>query len=369
MAKHDDLERIHGEASYRIRTADVELYCTRRGGHMAPVRFNLGQDRWVEPYSLAPWTPDECEPGTPNILRVLRGDFFCLPFGENPDLPVHGAPANEAWEKTGIGDHQLQLRLVSTDPSAVITKSIRLVPGQLAVYQEHVVSNLEGAYNYGYHAIIEFPERGGPFYVNTAPFSFGSVYPDVMGNPDAGERSALKPGARFTNLAEVPLADGGTTSLNEYPARDGNEDLIMVSSADRNFGWTAVTLDGYVWVSLKNSAVLPSTLFWLSNGGRPQPPWNGVHRRRLGLEEVKSYFCDGLEKSRADLLRGEGVATAHEFDKEERTVIRAVHVVAPAPADFGLITAVDRLDQDAVAIRNARGHELIAAVDWQYLFN
>ena len=57
-----------------------------------------------------------------------------------------------------------------------------------------------------------------------------------------------------------------------------------------DFAWTAATLDGYVWISLKDPRTLPSTLFWISNGGRHGEPWNGRHLRRLGLEEICGHF-------------------------------------------------------------------------------
>jgi hypothetical protein len=89
---------VHGEPSFALKGRDIELWLTRRGGHMAPVRFRLGK-RWVEPYALAPWRPDEIGTEFPPVLKVLRGDYLCLPFGVSKGIRNgHGETANEAWE-------------------------------------------------------------------------------------------------------------------------------------------------------------------------------------------------------------------------------------------------------------------------------
>jgi len=366
MARVPSTILIHGAESFGIEADLVTACCTGTGGHLAPVRFDIG-GRWVTPYSLAPWQPAECAEGTPPILRLLRGDFFCLPFGENPGLDVHGEPANSDWECVAHEPARLVMRLAMRELPGTVTKTVSLKAGQRALYQEHLVEGLDGHFNYGHHAIIEFPAQGGPYFVNTGPFKYGSTFPKAFSDATSGEKQALAVGAEFTSLAKVPRLDGGTTSLNEYPARDGCEDLIMVSSSDPEFGWTAATLDGYVWVSLKDTRILPSTLFWISNGGRPNPPWNGVHRRRIGLEEVNSYFCEGLELSRQDLLADRGIATAGRFAADVPCAIRALHVAHPVPPEFGMVTSVERRDDDAITITGANGQTVVAPVNWQFI--
>ena len=76
----------------------------------------------------------------------------------------------------------------------------------------------------------------------------------------------------------------------------------MFCSAPGPLAWTAVTLDGYAWIALKNPKQFPSTLFWISNGGRHYEPWNGRHKRRIGIEDACSYFHEGVESSRSKSL-------------------------------------------------------------------
>lgn len=366
----DALPVIHGEPSFALGNRDVEMFLTRRGGHMGPVRFRLGK-RWVSPYALAPWQPQDPDlgAGLPPILHVLRGDWFCLPFGTGKSAgPVHGETANGDWELIERGTGRLALEIQVASPECRVTKILSIKEGQRAVYQEHRIEGLQGRYNYGHHAVLKFPEKGGPFHVNTSPFQYGSVKPEPFSDPLAREYGALKTGGRFTSLAQVPLAHGGYASLHEYPARQGFEDLIMVSSRPGDFAWTAATLDGYVWISLKDPRTLPNTLFWMSNGGRHAPPWNGRHLGRLGLEEVCGHFSDGLEVSRRNLLKAHGVRTCLSFRAREAKSIRNIHLVHPVGADFGRVELIERDGNGAhITVKGSGGGTVRAAVDWGFL--
>jgi hypothetical protein len=359
---------VHGEPSYALGNGDVSLHVTRRAGHMAPVRFRIGK-RWVEPYALAPWQPHEIDQSLPPILRVLRGDYFCLPFGSSKGVKdVHGETANGTWDLVANGAGRMILEMDVQSPKCRVRKTLSLKAGHRAVYQEHRIEGLQGRYNLGHHAILEFPEKGGPYHVNTSPFRFGSVKPDPFSDPLAREYGALKTGARFSSLAKVPLANGGTTSLQRYPARKGFEDLVLMASRPGDFAWTAATLDGYVWISLKDPRTLPSTLFWISNGGRHAPPWNGTHLRRLGLEEVCGHFSDGLEASRKNLLRAHGVPTTLAFKSKEPKSIRLIHLVHPVPRKFGMVTAVEKgASGTEITVTGSDGQTVNVPVDWVFL--
>ena len=197
--------------------------------------------------------------------------------------------------------------------------------------------------------------------MKTEPFS----------NPLNREYGALKTGGRFTSLAKVPLANGGFTTLQEYPARQGFEDLIMVASVPGDFAWSAATLDGYIWVSLKDPRTLPNTLFWHSNGGRHGAPWSGRHLRRLALEEICGHFSDGLEISRKNPLKAQGVATTLPFKAKEAKSIRNIHVVHPVAADFGRVEKVERVETGGngshLVVTGSSGKTVRVPVDWGFL--
>lgn len=365
--ENSTLVRAHGEPSYILGNADVELNLTKRAGHLAPVRFRLG-DRWVQPYDLSPWEPDGIDQALPPLLTVLRGDFFCLPFGGGKGYQPHGDTANDTWDFVEAGPGRLVVEMKSKAPQCRVTKTVSLKEGQRAVYQEHLIEGLAGRFNFGHHAILLFPETGGPYHVSVSPFKFGRVKPEAFSNPLAREYGALKTGARFTALGKVPLANGGFTSLEEYPARQGFEDLVLMASKSKDFAWTAATLDGYVWISLKDPRTLPSTMFWISNGGRHAHPWEGRHLRRLGLEEVCSHYSDGLETARKDLLKKDGIATTYNFKAKETKSVRVIHLVHPVPKGFGKVKSIEReKDGSGLVLKGQKGPALKVPVDWKFL--
>ena len=364
------MQNIHGEPSFHLGTPELDLHITRRGGHMAPVIFHLaGRD--VSPYALAPWEPAEY-PDAPSLISVLRGDFLCLPFGGQANGPPHGETANAEWTMLEYNTHALKLLIETGDTGAKVSKTITTRHGHHAIYFEHEISNLNGDFNYGTHPILDFsglPQGAGR--VTTSPFHWASVYPGFFSNPADGETQKLLGGSEFKELREVKLADGGTTDLTRYPDDAGHDDLVMMAhlpaSPDQPFAWTAAVLDGYVWFALKNPAEYPSTMLWISNGGRSAPPWNDRHVARMGIEDVCSHFSDGVDKSRLDLLAARGIPTTRHFNPDETISLRNIHAVAAVPAGFGAVAKILPAGLGAVKIIGDSGLEVLAALDWNFL--
>jgi hypothetical protein len=361
------IEEIHGAPSWRLENDRVRLAVTRDGAMIAPVEFRLDNGRPVSPYALAPWKPAELDDSVPPLLRVLRGDFFCLPFGPQKDGDPHGASANREWTVAARDDDSLALEMPEADGWAALRKTLSLRPGQTALYQEIRIRGLSGAWSYGSHPILDFsrlPEGAGR--LSVSPFRRASVYPGLFSAPERHERQALEPGARFNDLTAVPTADGRTTDLSRYPVRRGNDDLVMMvsepASEAQPFAWSAAVLDGYVWFSLKNPADFPSTLFWLSNGGRDDAPWNGRHLGRVGIEEVCSHFSDGVETSRQTSF--DSIPTVRDFDPERETTLKLIHAVAAVPDGFGRVVAITPAGDGRVTLRDDAGGEVETAVDW-----
>lgn len=365
------MKTIHGAPSFSLSNDLISLQVTRDGGHLAPVNFTLGQ-RVVSPYALAPWKPDEIAAELPVLLKSLRGDFMCLPFGPQENGPPHGETANHAWEMVSESADSITLGMDATDISARVEKTISLRAGETAVYVSHKIEGLEGDWSYGTHPILDLsgvPE--GSALVSVSPFRWASVYPEWFSNPADGARQALRIGAIFSDLREVPLADGGTTDLTHFPARPATDDLVMMASEPATdaqpFAWSACVMDGYVWFSLKNPADFPATLFWLSNGGRSAAPWDGRHAARLGIEDVCSHFCDGVDVSRKDLLRNLSIPTVRRFSKDTPVTLRTIQAVAAVPENFGKVESISPDGENGVIISDTDGGTVSARVAWKNL--
>ena len=165
---HSQLERVFGQASYVISNDRVSAAVTRVGGHLGPVTFKL-EGRSVEPFAVAPWCNEKKRGlSLPALLRVLRGDFFCWPFGGTgtahggENHPPHGETANARWrlgDCTSTSDEiTLQLTLDTGIRPGHVRKRVTLVRGQTAVYQEHVIAGMSGPMSLGHHETLRFPD-------------------------------------------------------------------------------------------------------------------------------------------------------------------------------------------------------------------
>lgn len=356
---------LHGEPSIQIQSDLVTAWLTLRGGHIAPVEFKLNGDTLAQPYSMAPWEPLDF-PNQPPLLQVLRGDFFCLPFGADPGVPYpHGTPASAQWQVSCHQKASVELIQTKVTGHGCVVKRINLREGQRVLYQEHEMEGFDGDFSYGHHPILHIPE-GVSCPLRTSPLKFGQVCPSVFANPDIGEHNSLLQGARFDSLQSVPLARGGTLDLSQYPHIEGCEDLVMVSPKE-GLAWTALTFPGFVWLALRSTEQFPSTVLWLSNGGRPQAPWGGRHTRRIGVEDVCAYFAEGPTASASLPLASEGIKTAHTFSPDKTLMLRYAQGVHPIEGQPGLADLNPLESGDAVKLLFEDGQEATMPMNWDWL--
>ena len=364
------MKTIHGEPSFILETPELSLAVTERAGHHAPIIFNLASGA-VSPYSLSPWRPNQYE-DKPALLSVLRGDFFCFPFGGQANGPPHGHSANGKWELMSCGDRSLKLVQKAHESGACFEKNFSVESNQYALYIEHKIAGIEGSYNYGSHPILDLSNlREGQGKISTSPFRWASTFCDTFSNPKMGERQSLAENAKFNDLSRVPLATGETADISSYPARMGFDDLVMMvnepASDAQPFAWSAVVFDSYVWFCLKNVMDFPATLLWFSNGGRSGEPWNDLHKARLGVEEVCSYFCKGVEESREAHLKIEGIPTVRHFNTNDRMSLKLIQAVAPVPPNFDMVSSIVPDGMSHILISSNSGETVKSHINWGFI--
>jgi hypothetical protein len=369
-----------GQPSWRLASKDVEAYVTRMGGQLGPVIFDRNK-RKISPYSVAPWCREKLAPKTPNIIRALRGDFFCMPFGGNGTIfnrekhPLHGQPANDNWKLESLtkerGETTLHLSMHTTIRPARVDKTITLVDGHPAVYSRHVISEMYGPMNFGHHAMLKFPAEENCGILSTSPIVVGQVFPSQFENPAEGGYNSLKQGATFDDLSKVPMADGGVADLTRYPARLGFEDLVMITQ-DRAIplAWSAVSFprQKYVWFALKDASVLTQTVLWMSNRGRHYAPWSGRHVGVLGIEDITGYFHYGLAEScKTNPMSQLGYPTSFAFDGKPM-MVNYIMGCARAPAGFDRVTSIEPDETgEFITIRSAGGKSIRPRIHLQFL--
>ena len=316
---------------------------------------------------------------------MLRGDFFCLPFGGNERPyrserhPPHGETANRPWRMESITREEdrtvLHASLRLRTRRARIDKRITLVDGQTVVYVQHIISGMRGRMPLGHHAMLACPDRERGAFVSTSATLFGATRHDPLEHSTQHRStqrgySALAAGRRFHTLERVPLATGDWADLSRYPARRGYDDLVtLVADPTLPFAWTAVTFphERYVWFALKDPRVLHQTVMWMSNGGRFYPPWNGRHVNVLGLEEVTAYFDYGLVESvRPNAFTADGIETSITLRSDHPCDVRYIMAVCAVPRTFKDVRSITPTD-GGVMLLDSSGRQVMCPLDLDFV--
>lgn len=372
--------KIHGASSWHIANEVVEGWLTRDGGHLGPVYFKTPRGI-IQPFSVAPWQASEVPRDAPRVLRQLRGDFFCLPFGapstsfRGENHPLHGETSGNRWKLVHVEQTDDTIELVaSMRPVArpgTVTKRILLKAGQTVLYCSHEIEGMEGPMCLGHHAMLRLPDRRKAGHLTFSPIRFGQVRPlEENGFPLPGRRP-LKAGATFRDLRRVPLASGGYVDLTRYPVRAKSDDLVLLAAcSSAPLAWSAVTFpsERYLWFAVKKPTQLAATLLWYSNGGFQSPPWNGRHGPVLGIEDITAYFDLGLAASVApNRLTRREVPTTLNLKSAVKTRIPYVIGVTEIPKAFDGVHRV-RFGDSHVTFESHSGVAIKQPLDLHFLF-
>ena len=383
LKDEEKVKMVFSQPSWVIGNDEVELAVTQLGAHMAPVKFCRAGGAPVLPYYIAPWHAEKLADNTLPIERALRGDFFCMPFGANEvsangeHHPPHGEPPGRAWNLIGHGKTgSVTFLNISLQPQirpGTITKWIRLVDGQNVVYTQEILSGFKGSMPIGHHATLAVPEKEGSVRVATSAFAFGMTCPVLFSDPQKRQYQSFAIGKEFNDLRNVPLLwkEPDVADATTFPARTGFTDLLAICCKPVWSGtpaWTTASVqrDGYLWFSLKDPGMLPTTVFWISNRGRHNPPWNG-RNRCLGLEDVCGFFAEGLKVScEPNVLTRKGIPTAVELSPDHPTIVNYIQGIVKIPEGFENVRSA-KFEPGKVTFVSITGKQVSATVNWEFL--
>jgi len=285
----------------------------------------------VRPLAAALWEDPGPHSGLPGHVRVLGGDFVCVPFGSAavpPDAdaawntaaaandPPHGLSAELTWSAPQpTGDALLlTLEYPPAHPIERLERLIRGVPGQSAVeFELRVHARARHETSIGLHPILRIPDEGT--LVLDVAFGSGRTYPGLL----PGGHQRLLPGARFDSLATAPAVGGGVMDVSRLPLPMPTEEVIQL--LDVTPPLTART-SAYVVTLDWDSDILPHVLLWISDRGIAEPPWDG-HYRGFGVEPIAAAFDFPDEVSTStNPLRVEGARTSVWLDPFSPLVVR-----------------------------------------------
>ncbi len=353
-----------------LKNSKVEVGILEECGHLFPVRFFFDKSI-IEPMHIAPWKNEELDSSVPPMLKFLRGDFFCAPFGASDILEdetrAHGASANDKWNDIQITKSSLKLKLSKNISGAELIKDISVGENEAVVYQKHTFIGGNGKIPVGHHSILKIP---GKAFIGFSNFVYAGTPPQpIESDPNLG-RSILKYPQIFSDLTSVQRSDNTLIDSSVYPFDTNHEDLFMViSNKDIPFGWSAVSCpkEGWLWYSIKNIKTLPNTVVWLSNGGRYYPPFSSRHKNVIGIEETASFFHLGHKASiENNFLNKQGFKTFIELFPDKVIKIPYLFGVVEIPSSFGRVKSITEI-KDGIEITDDHQNSIKTKVNLNFI--
>lgn len=273
----------------------------RLGGMLGPVTFRAAGHADFQPMQVAPWADEPSAADLPGILRRLRGEWPCVPFGRAdaprvwppgwtptaPDDPWgHGYASHHEWAWIAQADPlALAMRLDYPDESPIrcLTRHVCAVANAPALeITLRINVRRPCILPIALHPTLRLDQ--GRVDLHVSHRGPGLTYP-VDVSPDV---SRARPACAFAALSRVPAIDGGDIDLSRYPQPFDSEELVQLMEID---GPVTIAYVDQHW-SLEidwDRAHLPDVLLWVSHRGRSHSPWNGRHLA-LGVEPVNGVF-------------------------------------------------------------------------------
>lgn len=314
------------------------------GGMLGPTLFVLPDGRQVAPFQVAPWADDPGGDELPGILKRLRGEWPCVPFGADADrAPAdgwpgsvaattvdpnpHGFSSNNPWrfEAAGAGSIALSIDYPENHPIRGLRRTVTPDADKAALdFTLEIDVREDCELPLGVHPSWRLPAKTGAMRIEVPSSVTGMTFPALV-----DETSIFTQGAVLEPWHDVPLKAGGRLDVRQVPLAQATEELVQLIDMPGHASlWN--TAEGYRVKLSWNAEHYPSALLWFSNRGRQMAPWSGRHLA-LGFEPICAAFDLGQQVSTAENpISRRGVKTARRFRAGEKFVTRYRVEVEPA---------------------------------------
>ena len=314
------------------------------GGMLGPTIFVLPDGRQVSPFHIAHWASEPGGEALPGILRRLRGEWPCVPFGSDGDRsadggwPVsttagavdanaHGYSSNHDWTLQDSADAALELNIAYPEAHPIASLRRRLTPDPQSAaldFELSVTPRRDCALPIGLHPVFRLPQAAGAMWIEVEGDVAAATYP---GDPDASLH--LRAGAVAEDWHALRLRDGSTFDPSRVPLRQHTEEVLQLRAPGRVGLWNAA--EGYRVRLSWNADDVPSVMLGFIYVGRQAAPWSGRHLA-LGVEPICAALDLGPQISaQPNPISATGVPTVHRFTAGETFVTRYRVAVERAP--------------------------------------
>lgn len=289
--------------TWPLRWAHGEAELQSLGGMLGPVSFRLADGRRFQPLQVAPWADEPSSAALPGILRRLRGEWPCVPFGRDDrpsDLPRDWTPAPTSTAPTwahGYGSHhhwhlidetrdrlKIAIDYPAGSPIVRLEREIVADPKQPALDILLTIITREAVtLPVALHPTFRLPRDPGAVVIEKIVFDQAIAYP-VPAEPGISHLTAGASSSTLTSMA----SRHGPLDLTQLPLGFATEELLQLTRCHGPIVLHYRDADARVSLSWDQDR-LPDVMLWLSNGGRIGEPWRGRHYA-LGVEPVNGPF-------------------------------------------------------------------------------
>ncbi len=360
---------------YILKGKNAEIQTTISCGHMT-ADFNLN-GKTISPFYVAPWY-NEQQYNCNNCDRVLRGNFFCFPFGLNLpyngiDYPGHGFTVSDNYNfvsESHDGDtHSMTLSIDIEEDHCTVERTYTIKDNENNIYQRNTITGATGKYPVGYHPTIDIPTDIGSAIVDcTTPLESRTSTVQIEDYTKGGY-SSLVPDYKIEDMTKVPTVYGKDVDLTRQPFIKGFDDIYMhMCDPEKEFTWTTVTIPsrGYMYYQFKNPRSLANTMYWTSYCGRHYEPWFGRVNGCFEIGELNGYFYYGITECDKNPLSERGYTTCTEFDGTPMS-FDLIEGVCEIPEGFEGVKDIVRSGEGKLKIIGKKGEEFEIACDIDFI--
>lgn len=213
------------------------------GGMIGPTLFVLPSGQQVAPFQIAPWAGEPGSEALPGILKRLRGEWPCVPFGSDADrasvgdwppasatptldTSPHGYASNQSWdflseEQARIG---LAIAYPETHPVRRLVRTVRPDPAAAALdFELRIEVRHDCLLPIGLHPTFRLPEQPGGARLEIAEGIRGRTFPVAVDESAIFEQDRL-----LAPWHDVPLRNGDRLDIRRLPLPQATEELVQL---------------------------------------------------------------------------------------------------------------------------------------------